>query len=199
MLLLFAFVLVVVGGVVLVWLPYQREQGAIAEVERLGGMTQSDVGWIPDAARDWIPNAVYNNCQFMFGRVWFVKLRATDATDHDLGHLKKLPETEWLFLDGTQVTDAGLLHVRQLPRLRWLWLDGTQVTDAGLANLEPLLHLNVISLSDTDISDAGLGHLDGLSKLETIFLENTRVTETGVDRLQNTLPDCRIEWTRPSP
>ncbi len=52
LLLLIAVVLVVVGGALSIWLTFHQQQLAIADIERLGGTTVSEVvrpGWISDA------------------------------------------------------------------------------------------------------------------------------------------------------
>ncbi len=54
-LVLIALVLLIGGGALMVWLPYHRNQRAMAEIEKLGGMTESEIVrpfWIPDAIDD---------------------------------------------------------------------------------------------------------------------------------------------------
>jgi hypothetical protein len=44
------------------------------------------------------------------------------------------------------------------------------------------------------VTDAGLAHIEKLTGLTFLDLTGTKVTAAGVDKLQNALPNCRIEW-----
>ncbi len=50
------------------------------------------------------------------------------------------------------------------------------------------------------MTDRGLAHLMGLTQLQYLILEGcVRVTEAGVKKLQQALPNCKIEWKAPTP
>jgi Leucine-rich repeat (LRR) protein len=118
-------------------------------------------------------------------------LSGTEITDIGLDHLNGLTDLGWLYLGGTEITDAGLERLAGLTNLRSLLLNSTEISDAGLEHLEGLTRLDQLYLDDTQVSDAGLEHLKGLSNL---FLRRTQVTAKGVERLQEVLPNCRIQY-----
>ncbi len=73
-------------------------------------------------------------------------------------------------LRGSRITDAALVHVCDLHYLEYLVLSGTEVTDAGLLNLAELRYLRFLCVEDT------------------------KVTPEGVEKLQEALPNCKIEY-----
>ena len=72
-------------------------------------------------------------------------------------------------------------------------LEGCEVTDAWLEHLKGLTKLQSLDLSYTPVTDAGLEHLKGLTKLRSLDLSDTQVAGAGVKRLQQALPQCKIE------
>jgi hypothetical protein len=92
---------------------------------------------------------------------------------------------------GLTADDLALL--KEFHHLRALGLSGTGITDDGLAEIGSLRGLRMLYLNNSQITDAGLVQLEGLTNLEFISLENTRVTDEGVRRLQNALPEVRIQ------
>jgi hypothetical protein len=91
-------------------------------------------------------------------------------------------------------TDLGLKHylaaVEPPTRLR---LHRWNVSDAGLKELAGLRNLQRLDLWGTQVTDAGVEHLKGLTKLQVLQLDRTQVTDEGVKRLQEALPNCKIE------
>ncbi len=153
----------------MVWWPYHREQQVIAEIERLGGKTESEI-----VRPAWIPDAVDDEYLGVFARVFRV------------------------ILDDTQINDAGLEHLHGPTNLTVLSLSNTQVSDAGFEHIQGLTKLELLSLDNTQISDAGLEHLRGLTNPTYLNLSNTRVTQVGIERLKSALPNCYIAWTPPA-
>ena len=103
-----------------------------------------------------------------------VRFTNASVTDADLKPLKELDVPPYsainvLYIGKTQVTDAGLGHLKGLSNLHRLWFYGTQITDAGLEALK------------------------GLEHLQELHVEGTKVTEAGVKKLQQALPNCKIE------
>ena len=91
------------------------------------------------------------------------------------------------------VDDTTLEYIKHLPAVRLLCLNSAQVTDTGLRNLESLTSLRSLELINNPITDLGLEHLRGLTNLERLNLWNTKVTAAGISRLQQALPNCKIE------
>ena len=117
----------------------------------------------------------------------------TQVTDAGLVNLEGLTNLEYLDLNDTQITDAGLEHLQGLTNLVGLVLSYTHITDDGLVRLKGLTSLEELHLGSTQITDAGLEHLKGLTNLKELDLRRTQVTNEGVKKLQETLPNCRIE------
>ena len=158
-----AVLVVVVYGMLIVWMPYQREQRIARKIEAQGG----DVAF-QYAGPIWIPQSVQDRLPYLDRICRVCQLGPTVPSDllSELGSLNKL---QYLHLGNTQVTDAVLEHLKGLTSLIWLDLNNTQVTDAGIE------------------------HLTGLTNLEGLNLDNTQVTAEGRATLRKALPDCLVE------
>ena len=119
-------------------------------------------------------------------------LKVTIVNDAGLEPLKDLTALQYLYIEGP-VTDAGLKHLNGLSDLQSLSLDSTNVTDAGLEHLKGLTTLKKLRLDTPRITDAGREHLKGLTNLQLLDLSGTNVTDEGVKKLQQALPNCKIE------
>ena len=119
--------------------------------------------------------------------------RRPQGLDAGLEQLKGLTNLKILHLNRTEATDAGLVHLKGMTKLKYLGLFSTKVTDSGLAHLEGLTKLVKLDLRATRVTDAGLVHLEGLTKLEELGLYSTKVTAAAVKKLQQALPNCKIE------
>lgn len=210
-----SLLLLAVGGVLVVWMPYQREQ-------RIARMIQADGGGVGFryCGPDWIPESVVDRLPFIkritgvYGmrppgvsaetllelgsltHLESLELMHTFVTDASLVHLNELTYLEALWLNDTPVTDAGLVHLKGQTSLGALFLNDTHVTDAGLVHLKGLSNLKVLCLTDTPVTNAGLVHLKELTSLYKLDLHNTQVTAEGRAMLRKALPSCKIE---PSP
>jgi len=122
-------------------------------------------------------------------------LGETQVTDAGLAYVKGLTELQTLDLGETQVADAALADLKELTKLQWLDLCVTKITDAGLTHLERLTKLRGLYLVNTKVNDAGLEHLKGLTQLRWLYLGGTQVTDAGVKKLQQVLPNCKIDRT----
>ena len=61
--------------------------------------------------------------------------------------------------------------------------------------LAPLQKLTMLSLKNCNsLGDAGLEHLQTLTNLKLLGLRDTQVTAAGVAKLQQALPNCKVEW-----
>jgi hypothetical protein len=103
-----------------------------------------------------------------------------------------------VYLKSTEITDDGLQYLSSLSSFRVLYLDDTEISDEELKHLRSLTNLEGLSLADTHITDHGLQHLRGLTNLKFLDLNNTEVTEDGIEMLQESLPNCQIEWSLPN-
>ncbi len=142
----------------------RKQREAVEAIERKGGSVFYEP--VKTSVPQWMRG--------LFGDFFFEDVVQVcppgDFDDDEATYLKDLADLERLNLYSTQVTDAGLRHFK------------------GLTNLESL------SLDDTQVTDAGLEHLKDLANLETLFLYSTQVTPEGVKKLQEALPNCKIEY-----
>ncbi len=209
-----AAVLILIAFGLEIGLPIYRQNVAIREIRRLGGMVQT----LP-AGPTWLRKLIGDERAESFEHVEVVDFRDTKISDGELENVlqrigtgivaldlaetqvtdiglkavRRMTTLKYLFLDGTRVTDAGLIHLRGFTSVRKLGLERTHVTDAGVVNLTGFAQLERLGLSSTEVSDAGLAHLKGLTHLKGLGLAGTRVTDAGVAELQKALPDLSIE------
>ena len=82
-----------------------------------------------------------------------------------------------------------------MPELTWLNLDKTTITDAGIASLVPLQKLEWMHLGSNDLTDASVESLAQLKGLKQLILTfNPGITADGQAKLQEALPNCKIEF-----
>ncbi len=122
-----------------------------------------------------------------------------EITDAGIEHLKGLKNLRSLALEECRLTDAGLRYLVGLPRLERLNVSYAKITDAGARLLGRMPQLTCLDLDDTEITDEGLRHLQRLTNLRTLDIRDTQVTPEGVQTLQAALPNCKIDYTPPSP
>jgi hypothetical protein len=123
----------------------------------------------------------------------WLQLSNPNVTDTGLRQLKGLTQLKRLVL-GVNVTDTGVEHLKGLSQLKELFLRSPNVTDAGLEHLKDLTQLQRLAISlSPNVTDAGLEHLKGLTQLTNLILLGTRVTDEGKKKLQQALPNCKIE------
>jgi hypothetical protein len=99
---------------------------------------------------------------------------------------------------GPRITDTSLENLNGLSQVHVLKLYAPNITDKGLENIKGLSQLEEVTLEKTKVTDAGLEHLKGLNNLRDLDLKNTKVTDEGVKKLQQALPNCKIEWDPPT-
>jgi hypothetical protein len=127
------------------------------------------------------------------GRVKKVTLDGLEKFDTGLAWVKCLGNLKCLHCSRTALGDADLQKLGVVPRLEVLDLRATKVSDSGLKHIARLTGLKELWLSDTAVTDSGLAQLRLLARLSTLDLGDTKVTDAGVDKLQQALPNCRIE------
>jgi hypothetical protein len=112
---------------------------------------------------------------------------ADEITDRDLAHLEGLKNLRVLLISDTWLTVEALRHVGRLPNLEYLSLDGQCGSDRGLEYLKGMTRLRTLRLgpSASGITNAGIGSLAGLKDLEWLELDGCRaVTDDGLERLR---------------
>src|SRR5262245_28212270 len=102
-----ATVLVVGSGVLSLWLPYHREQVAIAEIERLDG----SVDVYESGRPEWLQGLLGDRLIKIFDRAGAVVLTDTSADDAVLAHCGALTCLQSLELDNSRVAGQGLRHL----------------------------------------------------------------------------------------
>ena len=118
-------------------------------------------------------------------------------TSHTAAGLKQitgLPKLKTLILIGNGITDARLVHLKGMTNLDTLTLNSTKITSGGLKHIKGLTQLKALYLRDTKINDAGLKYLEGLTNLGELELRGTKVTRKGLKKIQQVLPNCKINW-----
>jgi len=119
-----------------------------------------------------------------------VQLIGTSVDDASLMAIKQLTDVKTLWLGSTKVTDAGLVHLEGLTNLQELFLGNTMVIDAGIVHFD-----GTFAPDNSQITDAGLEYLKGLTNLEFLVLLDTQVTGEGVKKLQQALPNCKMNYS----
>jgi hypothetical protein len=187
-LLLATVVLVISLPVLTLWLPFHREQRAVATVRPFAReieTTTTEPEWLrpllEKRPKKW-PN--------IFEHVIYVNLAGSGISDAEFASVSAFTRLNRLWANDTRVTDVGLAHIRGLTGLESVWLDNSRITDDGLAHLSQLTNLKRLSLPGTNITDAGLVHVLSLTNLERLWLDQTQVTNNGLQQLQEALPKC---------
>jgi Leucine-rich repeat (LRR) protein len=175
-------VLTVAVAIPFSWLATEMQQAeqqrkAIVALEKAGGnvaVVETEIGWSQLSAPAWLRSLLGDE---FFGDVYAVNLGNGQVTDASQGNLM----------------DAALANLKRLNQLEELNLRGTQVSDRGIENLRELTQLQYLWLTQTNVTDGGLRHLKGLSKLRVLNLKRTKVTDEGIKKIQQALPNCKIE------
>lgn len=126
------------------------------------------------------------------GSINSLAISDTKLSVDDLNQIKQLSNLDSLYLKKVAVKDENLDAISSLSGLKILDLSDTQITDAGLAKLVPLQGLHWLLLSGTQVTDEGVVDLSKIP-LKRITLFDTVVTPEAVKKLQEQLPDAKIE------
>ena len=162
----------------------KQQREVVAAIEKLGGQ----VAWLESSRPAWL-RSLLGDDPSVFG----VYLDNTQITDAGLEQLKALNQLQHMHFFRAEVATAGLERRKWLNSLESMNLANTKATDAGLANLKGLTQLQWLDLQQTKVTDAGLENLKGLHQLQLLSLGGTKVTDEGVKKLQQALPNCKIE------
>ena len=115
--------------------------------------------------------------------------------DAAMADLDGMAHLHYLDLGNSKVTAAGLRHLQKATELYWLCAWRTQIDDAALPIIGNMKRLCLLELPETQVTDAGLESLKSLKELDRLDLYGTRVTAEGVRKLQQSLPNCEIDWS----
>lgn len=146
---------------------YWRANGAIAELQRLGGLVR-DNGKTVTLAVNW------------------------RGGNDGLAQLVWLPNLESLELCHSGIDDSGLAYVRGLSQLKSLNLRRSAITSRGLAHLDRSSQLETLMLQGTQIDDSALQHLAKITQLKSVNLRNTNLSATGIEQLERQLPKVKV-------
>jgi hypothetical protein len=170
-------VLMVVVAVSCGWVKWkldgkQRERGALAELNKIGGNFNYDWQYAGQSAPPgpvWVRKLLGDD---FFSKVVLIQIEGDHVTDDWLLHLEPLTGLEHVYLKCPRITDDGLSHLSRL-NLRELNLEGSRVTDVSLVSLQNFTQLSYLNLSGTG------------------------VTNSGITQLQQALPNCQIVHSIP--
>lgn len=147
-----------------------------------------------------------------------LELGKTDTKDDDLKALAKLKMLQRLKVGEAQVHGPGLASLSSiktlreldlssnrlegsfvkklstwLPKLEKLDLSETKIGDDCMPEVGKLVHLRKLDISDNQITDKAIDSLKNLKALTKLTVENTGMTRKGLRRLQDSLPNCKVE------
>jgi serine/threonine protein kinase/Leucine-rich repeat (LRR) protein len=137
------------------------------------------------------------------------EIRLGNTLISDLSSLKGMP-LEIVFCGNTAISDLSplegmkLVHIAindtkvvDLRPLSGMKLNGLQMHNTAVYDLSPLkgMPLTTVDAYNTAVMD--LSPLQRCQNLNTVNLCHTKVSPREISALQNSLPDCKIEWDGP--
>lgn len=198
-------------GVVLFWMPYQRELSIAGRIRASAKDAKIEFGcYGPAWIAPWVQRnlLIFNrirsihlpqNAKFSvlvsdikaLSRIELLSFSGSDITDGELADLKVLKTLRVLDFRNTAITDAGLEQLHEMTNLERLYLGETAITDEGLRWVGDLTRLDLLDLNQTQISDEGLQHLKGLTRLKQLGVCDSQVTDSGLEFLYS-LPNFYV-------
>ncbi len=123
-----------------------------------------------------------------------LRLNGTRVTGEGFNDLVGLDVLDWLELAGAPVADDGLARLPVFPALTQMNLSSTKITDHGLRQWKKPKGLrSLVLMRVVGVTDAGIDTLGELKELASLNLVGTGVTAAGVEKLQQSLPKCKID------
>ncbi len=119
--------------------------------------------------------------------------------DADAPELDGLTQLHSLCLEHVRITSEALRQLRRTTELDWLMVGKTQIDNTAMPIIGQMTRLHKLDLFQTPLTDAGLESLKCLKNLRELDLNRTSVTAEGVRSLRQALPNCKINWSPPSP
>jgi hypothetical protein len=123
------------------------------------------------------------------GREYFYGIKIVHAnlrqvTADDLTLLSRLPELEWLYLEGGVITEAHLRPLADLPTVRGLTLEAAHLSSSSLAPLRGHPHVRTLNLYGSTLDDDALAHLPGIPHLSSLGLRNAPISDHALVHLE---------------
>ena len=181
---------------------FQRDQGLLAEIKRLGGKATLVV-----TAPDWLRSIASDEGLPVFGRIDEIELnertdghkdpepkKLSDRVNDDwLKQLAGQDRLRWLELSGTAVTSAGLIHLKVLTNLERLNICLTACDDRGFEHLAGLTRMKRMTICASKITGSGFAHLQGMKQLESINLHSAPASDAGLEAIGKLTSLIRLE------
>jgi len=115
-----------------------------------------------------------------------------ESLDQEIAGQVDLTTLQWVWEQCEKAEGHGQVYAIRFRDVRLLTVG--PITDERLPEVWSLHKCLWLDLSNSRVSDAGLQHLTGLTNLERLDLRSSKVTAEGVKRLQNALPNCKIDY-----
>lgn len=121
----------------------------------------------------------------------------TEITDETLKKLPNFKKIRVLGIDSTKVTDDGLSYLSEVNSLESLSVYSTEINGSCLSHLTKL-DLSQLDLGWTNIDNDSVKYLKQMKNLRYLRICNTQITESIFLELEKTLPNCKINFYKPS-
>jgi hypothetical protein len=206
---LLAVVLLLGGGFLSFWIPYQQERRVLRELKSVGiyaHIESTGPGFLNryfgeefaqmftrqvDVQLELSHEVTIEHVQLLGGlpNLSSLAIKApapdsqVDVNGSTLQCLVSLPKFWKLDLVNLDISHNGLKSLSRLQRLGSLGLQGSNIDDVGLKQLAPLNRLDFLQLQRTKITDAGLLELRPLANLSVLSIASTAVTDEGLKHL----------------
>jgi hypothetical protein len=183
-----AGVLLVTGTGLRIGVSIYRQQAAIREIERRGGIIGRH-----EAGPGWLRRVVGDDLMSAFDEIDEISFHANSETVKRRVSRLHITSMTTVVRDGPSIDDSTLACIGGIPSVKQLSLRLCDVGDAGMQVVGRLQKLEELDLNGTDVSDNGLTRLTTLKNLKCIILFGTNVTDAGSAALQRALPGLKIE------
>ena len=124
-----------------------------------------------------------------------VQLEVKRGKEVDLSFVTMIPQASLYSVDLSQsaVRDWEVAHLQRLTELRELDLSNTKVSSSVVGYLKGLDTLEKLWLDETLVDDSCIDDLKSLVGLKKLSVKGTKLTADGIKKLEETLPDCKVE------
>jgi hypothetical protein len=176
-----------------------RQQVAVMDIERAGGVVKYSYlmripGSEPPAARrtPWVPQWLRERFDpHFFDAVQTVHFGDPNSGDlpsvgdEAMQRLRWFPELREVGLWSTEVSDDGLKELERLRKLRHVTLGRNQnISDEGMKSIGRLGQLNSLEIYGRQVTDEGLKYLGEMKSLTYLHISGANVTDEGLVHLE---------------